>query len=126
MGETRNWTLHMLAGVVILILLGLHMGIMHMDGLQRGIGMANLDEASVSKANSLHRDSNPAFTATYIILLGVGLYHGLYGFRNILFELTLKPGTEKAVNAILILLGLGLFALGTWAAVAVHVTAVKA
>ncbi len=123
MSETRNWTLHMLAGIVILILLGLHMGIMHLDGLQRGVGMANLNESPVSKQNSQYRDSNMTFTIMMIVLLGVGLYHGLYGLRNILFELTLKPRIEKAVNALLILMGLGLFVLGTWAAVAAHMMA---
>ena len=33
MRETRYWTWHMLAGVVIFFLLGLHMLIMHLGGV---------------------------------------------------------------------------------------------
>ena len=32
---------------------------------------------------------------TYILLLGAALYHGLYGLRTILFELTLSRALEK-------------------------------
>jgi succinate dehydrogenase / fumarate reductase membrane anchor subunit len=63
---------------------------------------------------------------TYVLLLGLALYHGLYGLRTILFELTLKPAAEKAVTALLLLLGLGLFGLGTWAAFAAHGAALAA
>ena len=37
------------------------------------------------------------FTVTHIFLLGVALYHGLYGLRTIVFELGLKPATEMAL-----------------------------
>jgi succinate dehydrogenase hydrophobic anchor subunit len=50
----------------------------------------------------------------------VALYHGLYGLRTILFELTLKPAIEKTITIVLMIVGLGLFGLGTWAAVAAH------
>jgi succinate dehydrogenase hydrophobic anchor subunit len=119
MRETKYWTWHMAAGVVILVLLGLHMLIMHLGGITH-LFVQTPAQPAVSKANSLARDGNLFFTATYIILLGTALYHGLYGFRTILFELTLKPASEKAINAVLLILGLGLFGLGSWAAIAVH------
>jgi len=56
----------------------------------------------------------------------VALYHGLYGLRTILFELTLKPGVEKAVSLVLLVVGLGLFGLGAWAAFATHAIAIAA
>jgi UDP-N-acetyl-D-mannosaminuronate dehydrogenase len=37
-----------------------------------------------------------------------------------LFELTLKPAIEKTITVVLVVVGLGLFGLGTWAAVAAH------
>jgi succinate dehydrogenase / fumarate reductase membrane anchor subunit len=122
MRETKYWTWHMAAGVVILFLLGLHMLIMHIGGLTH-LFVPYAGEEPVSKANSLYRDGLLFFTVTYIILLGVALYHGLYGLRTILFELTLKPATEKAVSVVLLVLGLALFSLGTWAAIAVHLIA---
>ena len=123
MRETKYWTWHMTAGVVILFLLGLHMLIMHMGGTVHLYAPEGGE--AVSKANSLYRDGNLFFTVTYIILLGVALFHGLYGLRAILFELTLKPAAERAVSAILLVLGLGLFGLGTWAAIAAHAIALS-
>jgi len=118
MNGTKYWTWHMAAGVVILFLLGLHMLIMHMGGVTH-LFAPNGGE-SVSVQNSLFRDGQLFFSVTYILLLGVALYHGLYGLRTMLFELTLKPSAEKAVTVVLVLVGLGLFALGTWAAVVAH------
>ena len=118
MNGTRSWTWHMAAGVVLVFLLGLHMFIMHMAG--GGHWFAPYRAETDSVLNSLFRDSRLFFTVTYILLLGVGLYHGLYGLRTMVFELTLKPALEKAITVILLLAGLGLFCLGTWAAVAAH------
>ncbi len=122
MRETKYWTWHMAAGVVILFLLGLHMLTMHVGGITHWFA-PNGGEA-VSKENSLFRDGKLFFTWTYIILLGVALYHGLYGLRTILFELTLKPAVEKTVTFVLVILGLGLFGLGTWAAIVTHSIAI--
>ncbi|MBI1940620.1 MAG: hypothetical protein HYS33_03830 [Acidobacteria bacterium] len=122
MRETKYWTWHMAAGVVIFALLGLHMLIMHLGGTTQLF--APHGGEAISKENSLFRDGNLFFTVTYILLLGVALYHGLYGLRTILFELTLKPAVEKAISVVLLVLGLGLFGLGAWAAVAVHAIAI--
>jgi succinate dehydrogenase / fumarate reductase membrane anchor subunit len=124
MRETKYWTWHMAAGVLILFLLGLHMVIVHMGGITHLF--APHGGEAVSKANSLYRDGQLFFTATYILLLGVALYHGLYGLRTILFELTLRPAVEKALTVVLLILGVGLFGLGTWAAVAAHAIATVA
>jgi len=124
MSETKYWTWHMAAGVVILLLLGLHMLVMHLGGWTHLF--APFGGEAVSRDNSLFRDGKLFFTATYILLLGVALYHGLYGLRTILFELTLKPAAEKAVTFILLVGGLGLFGLGAWAAIVVHAAAAAA
>jgi succinate dehydrogenase / fumarate reductase membrane anchor subunit len=122
MRETKYWTWHMAAGVVILFLLGLHMLTMHLGGITQLF--APHGGEAISKENSLFRDGQLFFTVTYILLLAVALYHGLYGLRTILFELTLKPAVEKAISVFLLVVGLGLFGLGTWAAVAVHAIAI--
>ena len=123
MRETKFWTWHMAAGVVIFVLLGLHMVIMHLGGLTHLF--APHGGEAVSRENSLFRDGRLFFTVTYILLLGVALYHGLYGLRTILFELTLKRAVEKAISVVLLVVGLALFGLGTWAAVAVHAIAMS-
>ena len=122
MRETKYWTWHMAAGVVILFLLGLHMLVMHVGGITQLF--APHGGEAISKENSLFRDGKLFFTVTYILLLGTALYHGLYGFRTILFELTLRPAVEKAVTLVLVILGLGLFGLGAWAAITAHAIAI--
>ncbi len=123
MSETKYWTWHMSAGVVIFFLLGLHMLVMHLGGWTHLFVAAGGGEA-VSRQNSLFRDGQLFFTVTYILLLAAGLYHGLYGLRTMLFELTLAPAVEKAITAVFVVAGLGLFGLGTWAAVVAHAIAV--
>ena len=122
MRETKYWTWHMAAGVVILVLLGLHMLIKHAGGITHLF--APHGGEAISKENSLFRDGKLFFTVTYILLLGVALYHGLYGLRTILFELTLKRAFEKAISIAFLAVGLGLFGLGAWAAIAAHAVAV--
>ena len=123
MRETKYWTWHMAAGVVILFLLGLHMLIMHLGEITH-LFVPYVGEA-VSKSNSLFRDGKLFFTVTYVLLLGAALYHGLYGLRTILFELTLKPATEKVTTVVLLFVGLALFGLGTWSAIAAHALAMN-
>jgi len=122
MRETKYWTWHMAAGVVMLFLLGLHMLIMHLGGMTHLF--APIGGEAVSRANSLFRDGRLFFTVTYILLLGVALYHGLYGLRTILFELTLKPAVERLTTVVLLVVGIGLFGLGAWAAVVTHAIAI--
>jgi len=123
MRETKYWTWHMAAGVVIFVLLGLHMLIMHTGGITHWFSVGG---EAVSRASSELRDGKLFFTLTYILLLGVALYHGLYGLRTILFELTLKRALERTVSVALLVLGVGLFGLGTWAALAAHAIAAGA
>jgi succinate dehydrogenase / fumarate reductase membrane anchor subunit len=122
MRETKYWTWHMTTGVVILFLLGLHMLVMHVGGITH-LFVPYGGEA-VSRVNSLFRDGKLFFTMTYVLLLAAALYHGLYGLRTILFELTLKPAIEKGVTVVMLAVGLGLFGLGAWAAIAAHALAI--
>jgi succinate dehydrogenase / fumarate reductase membrane anchor subunit len=111
----------MAAGVVLFFLLGLHMLIMHTSGTMHLFAPHAGD--SVSVENSMFRDGKMAFTVTYVLLLAVGLYHGLYGLRTILFELSLKPVVEKVITGVLVVVGAALLGMGTWAAFAAHAVA---
>jgi len=124
MNGTKYWIWHMSAGVVLLFLLGLHMLIMHMIGTAHWFAPYGTEADELQ--NSLFRDRKLFFTVTYIFLLGIALYHGLYGLRTMLFELTLKPAVEKSITIALLVVGLGLFGLGTWAAVVAHSVALTA
>jgi len=114
MRDQKLWTWHLAAGAIILLLLGLHMAIMHLDAL---LGIFNpAGGHPIDWANVVARGQSMAFTVTYILLLGAALFHGLYGLRNILFELDPAPPLKKALSWVLILVGVGLFIFGTWAA----------
>jgi succinate dehydrogenase/fumarate reductase cytochrome b subunit len=116
MRDRTLWTWHLGAGVVILVLLGLHMAIMHLDATLGLFGTGEVEpvdwESVVSRMQDLF------FTVTYVLLLGAALYHGLYGLRNILLELDPGPGIRRAIDVGLSAGGLALFAFGTWAALA--------
>jgi len=116
MKDRTLWTLSMASSGVVLVLLAVHMGIMHLDstlGIAVPAGVSPTDWASVAE-----RMRSTLFTVTYVILLGAALYHGLYGLRNILFELSPGPTLHRVESATLVVLGLALFLVGSWAALA--------
>jgi succinate dehydrogenase / fumarate reductase membrane anchor subunit len=116
MRDRTLWTWHIGAGLVILVLLGLHMAIMHLDATLGIFGVEGAEpvewESVVARAQSVF------FTVTYVLLLGAALYHGLYGLRNILLELNPGAGLRRVINVGLSLVGGALFVFGTWAALA--------
>ena len=114
MRDQRLWTWHLLAGLVIFVLLGLHMAIMHLDTL---LGWFNPEGLKpIAWESVLQRARMGFFTVSYIVLLGAALFHGLYGLRNILFELGLSRGAKGLTSVVLALGGAGLFVYGAWAA----------
>lgn len=114
MRDQKLWTWHLAAGIVVLLLLGLHMGIMHLDAL---LGIFNPEGGHpIDWGNVAARSQSLFFMVTYVLLLGAALFHGFYGLRNILFELDPALALKRALSWVLILVGLGLFVLGTWAA----------
>ncbi|HPR63749.1 MAG TPA: hypothetical protein PK014_05955 [Thermoanaerobaculia bacterium] len=116
MRETKLWTWHILAGIVILVFLGLHMIIMHMDAVLRIFNPS--EGAAIDWGNVVYRARMVFFMITYIVLLGAALFHGLYGVRTIIHELTIGEGLKKFASRVLLLLGFALFVIGTYAAIA--------
>ncbi|MCU0249416.1 MAG: hypothetical protein MUE61_04360 [Vicinamibacterales bacterium] len=114
MRDQRLWTWHVLAGLVILVFLGLHMTIMHLDII---FGFFNPGDAKpIDWVSVVGRARMGFFTVSYVVLLGAALFHGLYGLRNILFELGPARGVKSALNVVLTVGGVGLFVFGAWAA----------
>jgi succinate dehydrogenase hydrophobic anchor subunit len=54
---------------------------------------------------------------TYVVLLGAALYHGLYGLRTMLFELSLSKGMQKTINRVFATAGVVLFGYGSYTAI---------
>jgi succinate dehydrogenase / fumarate reductase membrane anchor subunit len=114
MRDQGLWTWHVGAGIVILVFLGLHMAIMHLDA---ALGIFNpAGGHPIDWANVVARGKSAFFMITYVVLLGTALFHGLYGLRNILFELNPPSGLKSLLGWLLVIAGVGLFVVGTWAA----------
>ncbi len=118
MRDQKLWSWHVAAGIVILLLLGLHMTIMHLDATLKFTSLNPAGGEPIDWANVAARGKMLFFPITYVLLLSAALFHGLYGLRNILFELDPGAGLKSAISVILIVSGLGLLVLGTWSAVA--------
>src|SRR5512133_1280101 len=114
MRDQRWWTWHIAAGAIILVFLGLHMVIMHLDEVFRVFNP--YPGHPIEWANVLERAKSGFFMVTYIVLLGAALFHGLYGLRNILFELNPGAGVKKTISLLFVVGGLALFVFGAYAA----------
>jgi succinate dehydrogenase hydrophobic anchor subunit len=118
MRESRLWFWHILSAIVILVLLGVHMGTMHLGAILSSIGIGSPDP--VKSAEVFHRSQQLIYMVTYILLLGAALFHGLYGLRSMLFELSLSKSMEKAIGSVCAVAGIVLFIYGTYVAVSVY------
>lgn len=116
MRDRTLWTAHLGAGGLILVFLGLHMAIMHLGLTGDGLGVPG--DKAIDWASVALRAQSVFFAVTYVVLVGATLYHGLYGLRNILLELNPGPALRKVIDVGLSVVGLALFAFGTWAALA--------
>ncbi len=114
MRETKLWTWHIFTGLVILVLLGIHMFTMHLDGVLGWFNPAGGE--GIDWANLMARAKMVIYAIVYILLLAAALYHGLYGFRTILFELGPGRGIRTSINVLFWIVGICLFVFGTWAA----------
>ncbi|MFH1068221.1 MAG: hypothetical protein V1794_01255 [Candidatus Glassbacteria bacterium] len=110
MRESTLWLFHLLAGAVMLVVLGVHFGVMHLGEAHEQV----LTFTSVSA-----RSGMSFYLVVYLVLLAAALYHGLYGFRSIVFELSfVGPGARKTINVLLVLGGWVFFFYGAYAIIA--------
>lgn len=114
MRESTLWMLHLLAGAVMLVVLGIHFGVMHTGEL---FGIPSEEILTFASVDA--RSGMSFYLVVYLILLAAALYHGLYGFRSIVFEISfIGPGVRKAISFILVLGGWGFFFYGAYAIIA--------
>jgi succinate dehydrogenase hydrophobic anchor subunit len=117
MRESKLWFWHILTAVIILVLLGVHMGTMHLGAVLRFFGAGSADP--VNSAEVFHRSRQVVYLVSYIALLGAALFHGLYGLRSMLFELPVSKMAEKAISGICAVGGAALFVYGSYVAIIV-------
>ena len=113
MRETKLWFLHIYTAVVILLLLGSHMGIMHMGSILSHLGF-NFSDHPTNSVEVFERSRHVLFMVIYIALLGTALFHGLYGLRSIFYELSLPKVLEKTIGRALCIAGIALFLYGSY------------
>ena len=77
----------------------------------------------VAAGASLARARSLAFSAGYLVLLTVALYHGFYGLRTLLLELDRGPVWERGVTIGCWLAGGTLWLLGCATTIALLLTA---
>ena len=87
---------------------------MHLNGILGFLGI-NLGDV-LSFSSVAQRGKEIGHFLVYMGLLIFALFHGLYGLRSMLFELNLRKSGERIVSAILFVLGLVLFIVGTYSA----------
>lgn len=114
----RYWFLNAICGLVVLVLLTVHMFTMHLDDVLALI--VSVETEPLSWAAVSQRGASGLYTAVYVVLLGTALFHGFYGLRTILTELWTSDRAAKIIRVGCWLAGIGLFAIGTVAALMYH------
>jgi succinate dehydrogenase / fumarate reductase membrane anchor subunit len=114
MRESTLWFWHLIAGVVILFVLGIHIGVMHLDKILQALGILSAGDV-LTYASVLARAKSVAYLVIYLLLIGFALYHGFYGLRSMILEISMSKTAEKIVNWVIVLFGLALFVYGAYA-----------
>jgi succinate dehydrogenase hydrophobic anchor subunit len=120
MRESKLWFWHIISAGIILVLLGLHMSTMHLGAILGALGFGSGEP--VKSAEVFHRSQQLIFMFIYIGLLGTALFHGLYGLRSMLLELSFSKRLEKAIGGLCAAAGIALFLYGSYVAVLVYRT----
>lgn len=114
--ESKLWTLHLLGGAALIVLLSAHMGLMHYERILASLGWI---EPHVRGFTSVAlRARSTVWSVWYVLLLAVALYHGLYGTRRVLQEVWSSRSAARVINVAVVALGAVVLAYGVWTAVA--------
>jgi len=118
MRGTRYWAANIVAVLVILVVLGMHMGMFHLDGLLRLMNPAWVKPLAWNRV--VERGESGWFTASYVLLVGMALFHGLYGLHTILTEVWDSPRASARIATSCWIAGIVLFAVGASAVLIFH------
>jgi succinate dehydrogenase hydrophobic anchor subunit len=102
--KTRLHLLFFLAAIGTGVFLGIHMVVQHLNNV-----LATGDSDPTSWVSMIGRAAQNSWVVVYILLLLFGIYHGLYGLRGIVLELTTSEKIVRAINWIFIVGGIAVF-----------------
>lgn len=114
--RTRLHLVHMLSGVAIAVLLGIHMVVIHLDAVLGLFGVDTTDPTSWEAM--IARASRGIWAGLYIVLLAFVLYHALYGLRGVILEVTTSAKTERIITWSFTVIGVIAFIWGAYVPVA--------
>ena len=116
LGRAYLRLVQLITGVLVAVLLGIHIVLLHLDAILAFFG-ADVAEPT-AWASMIERATQGTFVGLYIALLACGLYHAIYGLRNIILEVTPSVKTGRIVTWALIVTGIVIFIWGTYVPVA--------
>ncbi|MHB0871272.1 MAG: succinate dehydrogenase/fumarate reductase transmembrane subunit [Chloroflexota bacterium] len=99
------WLLQRVTALLLLGLLGIHIAVIHFVR----------PEGEITFASVHIRLATLLYMVVDYSLLGIVLYHGLNGARNVLLDFTFGVRAQKAISTALLLVGLVAFVYGAWA-----------
>lgn len=111
--KTRLHLLFLFSAIAIAVLLGIHMAILHLNNV-----LATGEADPTAWTPMMSRSVQGVWVGLYIALLAFGLYHGLYGLRGIILEVTTSNKAVRAVNWLFIIGGIAIFIWGSYVPIA--------
>ncbi len=114
----KYWLLNATCGLLILVLLGAHMAMMHLDMTLGLLWGSNADPLSWNQVAL--RGESRTMTIGYVVLLGAALFHGLYGLHTVLTEFLAGQRAARLIRMGCWATGILLFLVGTASTLIFH------
>ena len=114
--RTRLHLMFLLSAVLIAVLLGIHMVVLHLEGIVSLFGGSEVRPTDWEPM--MGRSVQPLWAALFIALLAFSLYHALYGLRGIILEVTTSAKTVRFINWLFIIVGVVAFVWGSYIPIA--------
>ncbi len=112
MRQSHLWVLQIITGILIAFFLGIHLVSMHLENILKFFGIEIYKPTSWE--SMLERARENFWLIFYILFLAFALFHSLNGLRRVILELSPSAKTERLITWIIIIIGIVVFALGTY------------
>ena len=99
------WILQRLTAILLVVFLGTHIFVLHYVP----------ENLNINAAGVLLRFKSVLYLIIDSGFLATGLYHGLNGVRNVIFDFVVSPGARTLINWVLLIVGIVFTAYGAYA-----------